>query len=104
MKLKYIPLNCIDEDSEILAVNASTIKINGTFYVFQGTIFDNLSVQKTSNNYIQSVTFDGSIYSISVLRKYTKNNSEWCDLSYVDMSDKYTNETVANAIIIQGET
>ena len=36
------------------------------------------------------------------MRKYTQNNASWCDLGYVDVSSQYTNETVTNAITIEG--
>ena len=102
MIVNQIPLNNVSEDTVVTFVNATTIKVNGVYYLFSGTNFENINVQKLSNGYIQSITWDGTNYSVAVLRKYTQNNASWCDLGYVDVSSQYTNETVTNAITIEG--
>ena len=102
MIVNQIPLNNVIEDTILSFVNANTLKVQGTYYVINGTIFDNQTVQKLSNGYIQSITWDGTNYSVAVLIKYTQNNASWCDLGYVDVSNQYTNEAVTNAITIEG--
>jgi len=102
MIVNQIPLNNVIEDTVLAFVNANTIKVQGVYYVISGTTFDNQTVQKLSNNYVQSISWDGTNYSVAVLRKYTQNNAAWCDLGYVDVSGQYTNETVTNPAALTG--
>ena len=102
MIVNQIPLNNVVEDTILSFVNANTLKVQGAYYVISGTVFDNQTVQKLSSGYIQSISWDGTNYSVAVLRKYTQNNASWCDLGYVDVSSQYTNETVINPIMIEG--
>jgi hypothetical protein len=109
MIVNQIPINNVTEDTEIVFVNATTIKIQDVYYSLSGAFtpndtrfYDFTEVQKLSNGYIQSVTWDGTNYSVSILRKYTKNNSAWRDLGYVDVSNQYTNETVVDPVAIDG--
>jgi hypothetical protein len=108
MKAWQIPINNVDEDTEVVFVNSTTLKIQGVYYSLSGEfkttndtgIYDFTNVRKLSDGYIQSITWDGTNYSVSVLRKYTKNNADWCDLGYIDVSGRYTNEVIINPTLI----
>lgn len=109
MRVNQIPLNNVVEDTQIVFVNATTLKINDVYYIISGSFipntvgyYDFMAMQKLTNGYIQSITYDGTNYSLAVLHKYTQNNASWCDLGYVDVSSQYTNETVTNPIAIDG--
>jgi len=101
MKLKYIGINNVTEDTEIVLVNATTLKINGVYKQIDST---SVQFPTITDDYIQSITFDGTDYNVTVLRKYTQNNSSWYNLGMVDMSSTYTNETVTNPVTITGLT
>jgi hypothetical protein len=109
MKIKYIGINCVDEDTVIVFINANTIKINGNYYQLSGCFvssdlmgYDFTEVQKLSGGYIQAISWEDNEYSVTVSRKYTQNNAAWCDLGMVDVSSQYTNEDVIDAVLIQG--
>jgi hypothetical protein len=111
MIVNLIPCNCVDEDTEIVFVNATTVKIQGVYYALSGEfkpttdtgVYDFTNVQKLSNGYIQSVSWDGTNYTVSILRKYTKNNASWRDLGATDVSGRYTDEPVVDPVEIKGE-
>jgi hypothetical protein len=111
MIVNQVPINNITEDTEIVFVNATTIKIQGIYYVLSGEFkvpdgsmfYDFTTVQRLSNGYIRSITRGGTNYSVSILRRYTKNNAAWRDLGFVDVSAEYTNDPIVNPIEIKGE-
>ncbi len=100
MKLKYIGINNVTEDTEIVLVNATTLKINGVYKQIDST---SVQFPTITDDYIQSITFDGTDYNVEVLRKYTQNNSAWCNLGMIEVTS-YTNETVTNPVTITGLT
>jgi hypothetical protein len=101
MRINYIAINSVNEDTVIVPVNATTIKINGVYKQI-----DSNSVQFPSieDDYVQSVVWDGTNYNIEVIRKYTQNNSSWVNKGFIDVSSEYTNEAVTNPVIITGLT